>query len=145
MAGGRWVCFHLRRERRAEKLRRSFAALGREQNNLFESLAEYTHEVQAEVRALQISRDRLNAEQLPSSGQDDVFSTSSSMAPVRLGRPLVLGDRWVSFDAAAAGVFSCGLLGFVAGVVGWGWRHDKVVRGSVRRSDSTKRRRLHDD
>lgn len=59
--------FFLRRERRAERLRRSYEALGREQNSIFESLAEYTHEVQAEVRGLQIARDRLYAAQQASS------------------------------------------------------------------------------
>lgn len=49
-----------RRERRAERLRRAYEALGREQNGIFESLAEYTHELQAEVRALQITRDSLS-------------------------------------------------------------------------------------
>lgn len=140
-----WVCFRLRRERHAERLRRSFEALGREQNSMFESLAEYTHEMQAEVRALQIARDRLNAEQLHSGGGEHVFSASTppGVPAVRLGRPLVLGDRWVSFEAAAAGVFSCGLLGFVAGY--WGWRQGKVVRAVVRREGSKRQRRLHED
>lgn len=37
--------------------------MGREQNGIFESLAEYTHKVQAEVRALQLARDRFSAEE----------------------------------------------------------------------------------
>lgn len=57
-----------RREKRAERLRRSYEALGKEQNGIFESLAEYTHEVQAEVRSLQIARDRLSEEPAPGGG-----------------------------------------------------------------------------
>lgn len=136
--------FHLRRERHAEKLRRSFEALGREQNGIFESLAEYTHEVLAEVRALQIARDRLNAEQ-PLPRGEDVSSSSPPTAPLRLGRPLVLSDRWVSFEATAVGVFTCGLLGFVAGLLGWSWRSGKVVRAVVRRKDRNRKRCLHED
>eukprot|EP00752_Nemacystus_decipiens_P011047 g9814.t1 len=132
--------FHLRRERHAEKLRRSFEAFGREQNSMFESLAEYTHEMQAEVRALQIARDRLNAEQLRLSDED--LSASHPAAPARLGKPLV-SDRWVSFEAAAIGVFSCGLLGFLAGF--WGWRQGTVVRALVPRKGSKRQRRLHAD
>lgn len=132
------VGFHLRRERHAEKLRRSFEARGREQNGIFESLAEYTHEMQAQVRALQIARDRLNAAQPPSGGED-VSSTSPRTAPPLVGSPLVFSDRWISFEVAAAGVVSCGLLGFVAGLLaGWGWRPGKVV-GAVHR------RRVHED
>lgn len=48
-----------RRQRRAEKLRREYERVGDEQNIIFESLAEYTHGVQADVRALQIERDQL--------------------------------------------------------------------------------------
>lgn len=99
--------------------------------------------MQAEVRALQIARDRLNAEQLPSSGEG-VPSALPPRVPVKLGRPLVLGDRWVSFEAAVVGVFSCGLLGFMAGM-GWGWRQGKVVRAVGRRKDSKRQRRLHED
>lgn len=63
-----WATSVHRRERRAERLRRTYDALGREQNGIFESLAEYTHEVQAEVRALQIARDRLSAKRVSSAG-----------------------------------------------------------------------------
>lgn len=67
------------------------------------------------------------------------------MAPVRLGRPLIIGDRWVSVEAAAAGVLFCGLLGLIAGMVGWGWRQGKVVRAVVRKKDRNRQRRLHKD
>lgn len=49
------------RERRAEKLRREYERVGREQDGIFESLADYTHEVQAEVHALEAARDLLLA------------------------------------------------------------------------------------
>lgn len=54
--------FRQKRERRAEKLRRDYERVGREQNGIFESLADYTHMVQAEVRALQITKDRISAQ-----------------------------------------------------------------------------------
>lgn len=35
---------------------------------------------------------------------------------VRVGRPLLLGERWVSMEAAAASVVICGVLGVVLGM-----------------------------
>lgn len=78
-----------------------------------------------------------------SQGGEYVSSTSSPVAPERLGKPLFLGGPGVSFEAAAAGVFSCGLLGFIVGM-GWGWRQGKVAPPVVRK-DSNSQRRLHED
>lgn len=46
------------------------------------------------------------------------FTGDVAPVAVRIGRPLILGERWISWEAASAGVLVCGVLGVLLGVVG---------------------------